>query len=107
MVMNSIQEFDGTKPEAITPWLDHIESVTNKTGFNPVEIGMSKLKGMVLHDVNAARKEGTLSYFWFQQLFIEHSLNIPYVSDALNAYPHLAQANTNWSHNTYQGLRYY
>ena len=46
MTMNSIQEFHGTKLEATIPWLDHIEGVTKKTGFDPVEIGMSKLKGM-------------------------------------------------------------
>ena len=60
MVMNSIQEFDGTNLEATIPWLDHIEGVTRKTGFDPVGIGMSNLKGMALCDVNAASKEGTL-----------------------------------------------
>ena len=32
--MNLIQEFDGTNLEATIPWLDHIESVEKKTGFN-------------------------------------------------------------------------
>ena len=46
---------------------------------------------MALHDVNTASKEGTLSYFWFCQLLIEHYSNVQYVSDALNAYGHLMQ----------------
>ena len=75
--MNLIQEFNGTNPEATIPWLDHIEGAARKTGFDPVEIGMSELKGTALLDINAASKEGTLSYFWFHQLLIEHYLNIP------------------------------
>ena len=70
MVMNSIQEFDGTNWEATIPWLDHIEGVTKKMGFDPLEIGVSKLKGMTLCDINTASKEGTLSYFQFSQLLI-------------------------------------
>ena len=90
MLINLIQEFDGTNLEATIPWLDHIEGVAKKTGLDPVEIGMCKLKGMALCDVNAASKEGTL-YFRFHQLLIEHYSNIPYMSDTLNAYAHLAQ----------------
>ena len=91
MVMNSIQEYDGTNPEVTIPWLDHISAVPKKTDFDPVEIGMSKLKGMTLHDVNTASKEGSLSYFWFCQLLKEYYSNIPYESETLNAYAHLAQ----------------
>ena len=46
---------------------------------------------MALHDINAASKEGTLSYFQFCQLLLEHYSNILYASDALNTYAHLAQ----------------
>ena len=77
MAMNLMQEFNGTNPEATIPWLDHIEDVTKKTGFKPVEIGMNKLEGTALHDINAATKEGSLSYFQFCQLVIEHYSNIP------------------------------
>ena len=90
-VINIIQEFDGTNLGATIPWLDHIESMEKKTGFHPVEVGMSKLKGLVLHNINAASKKGTLSYFQFCQLLIDHYSNIPYVSDTLNTYAHLAQ----------------
>ena len=77
MAMNLIQEFDGTNWEATIPWLGHIEAIAKKTGFGPIKIGISKLKGMVLYDVHAASREGTLSYFWFHQLLIENYLKVP------------------------------
>ena len=77
--------------EATIPWLDHIKGVTKKMGSDPWEIGMIKLKGMALCDVNAASKEGTLSYFQFCQLLIEHYSNVPYMSNVLNACAHLMQ----------------
>ena len=52
---------------------------------------MIKLKGMAPHDVNTVSKEGTLSYFQFCQLLIEHYSNIPYALDALNTYAHILQ----------------
>ena len=91
MAMNSIQEFKGTDREATIPWLDHIEAITKKTGFDPLEIGMSKLKGTAPFGVNAISKEGNLLYFWFCQLLTEHHSNIPYMSDVLNAYANLMQ----------------
>ena len=91
MVMNSILEFDSTNQEATIPWLDHVKVVAKKMGFDPLEIGMSKLKGTALCNVNAASKEGTLSYFWFCQLLIEHLPNVPYISNTLNAYANLVQ----------------
>ena len=91
MVMNSIQEFDGTDREGIIPWLEHIEAISKKTGFDPLETGINKLKGTALCDMNAISKEGNLSYFQFHQLLIEHYSNIPYVSDALSAYAQLIQ----------------
>ena len=52
MVTNSIQEFDSMNWEATIPWLDHVKGVAKKMGFNPLEIGMSKLKGMALCDIH-------------------------------------------------------
>ena len=91
IVMNSIQDFNSTNWEATILWLDHVEGVTRKMGFIPLELGMNKLKGMALCDIKDASKEGTPSYFWFHQLLIEHYSNIPYVSDALNVYAYLMQ----------------
>ena len=90
-LMNLIQVFNGTNPEATIQWLAHIKGVTKKMDFDPVDIGMGKLKDTALHDVNTASKEGTLMYFWFHLLHIEHYWNIPYASDTLNTYTHLAQ----------------
>ena len=89
--MNSILEFNGTNGKATILWLDHIEAVARKMGFYPLEIGMSKCKGMALCDVYAISKEGNLWYIWFHQLLIEHYSNIPYLSDTLNTYVHLMQ----------------
>ena len=91
MVMNSSQEFNGTNWEATILWLDHVKAIAKKTGFDPLEIGMNKLKGMALHNINAASKEDTLSYFQFHQLLIEHYSDVLYTSDALHTYAHLAQ----------------
>ena len=85
--MNSIQEFYGTDREATFTWLDHIKAIAKKTGFDPLEIGMSKLKGATLCNVNTTSKEGNLLWFQFLQLLIEHYLNVPYVSDTLNVMP--------------------
>ena len=91
MVINWVQEFDGTNREATIPWLDHIKAIAKNTGFNPSEVAMSKLKGTVLCDIKAVSKEGNLLYFWFCQLPLDHYLNVPYAPDALNAYAHLMQ----------------
>ena len=60
IAMNSIQEFNGMNREATILWLDHIEAVSKKMGFDPLEIGMSKLKGMTLCKIDAISKEGNL-----------------------------------------------
>ena len=91
MAMNLIQEFNGMNQETTIQWLDHVEVVAKKTGFDPLEIGMSKLKGTALCDISTTSKEGNLTYFWLCQLLIEHYLNIPYALDTLNAYAHLTQ----------------
>ena len=72
--------------------LDHVKGVTKKMGFDPLEIGMGKLKGMAFHEVSTTSKEGTLLYFQLCQLLIEHYSNVPYALDALNAYVHLTQS---------------
>ena len=39
------------------PWLDQFEVVAERTGNDPVEVGISKLKGLALGDINTIRKE--------------------------------------------------
>ena len=58
MATNSIQEYDGMDREATIPWLDHIETIAGKTGFNTLKIGRSKLKGTALCDINVINKGG-------------------------------------------------
>ena len=55
-MMNSIQEFDGTDRQATILWQDYVEAIARKMGFDPLEVGMSKLKGTVLGNVNAVSK---------------------------------------------------
>ena len=59
-MMNWIQEFSGTDREATLPWLDHVEAIARKMGFDPLEVDMSKLKGTTLGDVNTVSKDGNL-----------------------------------------------
>ena len=92
MAVNSIPEFNGTDREVTIPWLDHVEAIARKTGFDPLGVGMSKLKGMALCDVNTISKEGNSLYLQFCQLILEHYLNILYASDSLNAHAHLTQS---------------
>ena len=42
-------------------WLDHIEMVVEKTGIDPLKVGISKLKGLALGDMNTIHKEGILT----------------------------------------------
>ena len=91
LTVNSIHGFDGTAREATIPWLDHVEAIYRKMGFNPLEVGMSKLKGTVLGNGNTGSKDGNLSCFWFCQLLIEHYSNIPYAFDVLNAHAYLVK----------------
>ena len=56
MTLNSIQEYDGSNKDAMIPWLDHIEMVAGKTGIDPLEVGINKLKGLALGNINAICK---------------------------------------------------
>ena len=47
---NSTQEFDGSNREATILWLDQVELVAKRTGIDPLEVGISKLKGLALGD---------------------------------------------------------
>ena len=42
LVLGSIPDFDGKDKTVTIPWLDQVEQVTERTGNNPVEMGMSK-----------------------------------------------------------------
>ena len=91
MTLNSIQEYDGTNKDATILWLDYIKILTEKTGIDPLEQGISKLKGLALGDINALCKEGHLMWYSFRQSLAEHYSNVPYALDAMFAYSHLSQ----------------
>ena len=51
--LRSIQEFDGNDKVATIPWLYLVELVLERTSNNdPVEVGISKLKGLAFSDIN-------------------------------------------------------
>ena len=56
-----------------------------------IEMGISKLKGIALGDINTICKEGGLTWHRLRQRLIEHYSNVPYASDTMFAYSHLSQ----------------
>ena len=50
--LNAIQEFDGSDRESTLIWLYQVELVAERTGFDPLEVGISKLKGLALGDIS-------------------------------------------------------
>ena len=44
LVLGSITDFNGKDKTATIPWLDQVEQVSERTGNDLVEVGMSKLK---------------------------------------------------------------
>ena len=57
----SIQEFDGNDKTSTIPWLDQVKLVAERTGNDPVKVGISKLKELALGDINTIRKEEGLT----------------------------------------------
>ena len=50
--LNGIQEYNGSDRESTISWLDQVELVAKRTGFDPLEVGISKLKGLALGDIS-------------------------------------------------------
>ena len=99
MSLNSLQEYNGSNKDAMIPWLDHIKMVMDRYGIVPLEVGISKLKGLALGDINATHKEGNLMWYSFRQRLIEQCSNVPYASDAMFMYSDLLQVDeepTTW-----------
>ena len=67
--LGSIQEFDGNDKVATIPYLDLVELVAERTGNNPVEVSISKLKGLVLSDINTIRKVEGLTWHEFRKKY--------------------------------------
>ena len=54
--LRSIQECDGNNRAGTIPWLDQVKLVAERTGNDPVEVNISKLKGLALGDINKIRR---------------------------------------------------
>ena len=78
--LGSIQEFDGNDKVATITWLDLVQLVAERTGNDPVEVGISKLKGLALCDINTIRKEDGLTWHKLRHILIQNYSNILYVS---------------------------
>ena len=65
--------------------------MAERTGNDPVEVGISKLKGLALGDINTIRKEEDLTWHKFRQILIENYSNIPYMLNAMVACTQLMQ----------------
>ena len=63
------------------------------TGINPLNVGISKLKGFALGDITTIHKEGHLTWYNFRKWLIEHYSNMAYTSDAMYTYSHLSRGN--------------
>ena len=57
MSLYLIKEYDISDREATIPLLDHIELVAEKMGIDPLKMGISKLQGTALGDINALHKK--------------------------------------------------
>ena len=79
----------GATKDITIQWLDHIKMVDEKTGIDPLEVGISKLKGLSWGNIC---KEGNLTWYSFRHRLIEHYSNVPYESNAMFAYSHLSQS---------------
>ena len=60
-------------------------------GIDPLEVGISKLKGLALGNVNTICKEQGLMWHMFRQPLIEQCSNVLYMSDAMFAYTQITQ----------------
>ena len=69
----------------IIPWLDQVELVAERIGNYLAEVGISKLKGLGLGDINTIRQEQGLMWHKFKQILIENYSDILYMSDMMVA----------------------
>ena len=61
------------------------------TGFDPLEVGISKLKGLSLGDISTIHKEEGLSWHKSRQGSIQQYSNVPYTPDAMFPYSKILQ----------------
>ena len=96
LAQGSIPDFDGKDKTVTIPWLDQVEQAAERTGNNPVEVGVSKLKDLTLGYISMVRKEEGLMWHRFCQILIENYSNVPYVPNAIVAYNKWTQQDNEW-----------
>ena len=90
-MLNALQEYDRSDRKATIPWLDQVELVAERTGIDPLKVGISKLKGLALGDISTFHEEEGLSWHKFTQCLIEQYSNVPFVPDTMFAYSKISQ----------------
>ena len=68
-----------------------VELVAKRTSIDPLEVGISKPKGLDLGNISTVHKEECLSWHKFRQCLKEQYLNVPYVLDAMVMYSKISQ----------------
>ena len=68
-----------------------MELVSERTGFDPLEVGISRLMGLALGVISTICKEEGLLWHNFKQHLIEQYSNVPYASVAMFAYSKISQ----------------
>ena len=81
--------------EATIPWLDQVELVAERTGIDPLQEGISKLKGLALANIITIHKDEGLSWHELRQCMIEQYSNVPYVPDTMFVYSMISQQDDN------------
>ena len=89
--LSSLQEYDRSNKNITIQQFDHIKTAAEKTGMDPLEVRIIKLKGLALGDINEICKEGSLTWYSFRQRLFEHYSNVPYECNAMFACSHLSQ----------------
>ena len=90
-MLDALQEYDGSDREATIPWLNQVDLIEENTGIDPLEVAISKLKGLALANISTVCKEEGLSWHTFRQCLIEQYSHVPYVPDAVFAYSKISQ----------------
>ena len=89
--INTIQEFNGSNRESTLSRLDQVELVAERTGFDTLEVGINKSKGLALGDISTTHKEEGLTWHKFRQHLMELYSNVPYTADVMFAYSKISQ----------------
>ena len=89
VALSAIDWFDGTDKSNTMSWLEQVEVVAERNNQAPLEVGIAKLKGPTLHNVDEIC---SLTWPWLWKLLIENYSDTPYISETMVAYNRISQA---------------